>query len=176
MIIIGIVATAVDHAAGLQGIDSVEEDFEPQPGIACDGVEVQVGVARGQLTQQGSGVDFFATVGALKVFQQGQAETAQRVSQAEGQTAVAIMAFTACGLSLLRGRGAVRAVLGLVRSGIPDETGLRVAGRGMATELRTAQGVTVATTLSLVFRRAGTRLLGMGGLVASLAHRRTAHL
>ena len=84
-------STAVDHPAGCQpGIDSMQEEIKAESRISGNGIDVEVRVSLWELQQKCGGRQVFMQIGRTEVIQQGQAEAAAEIRQAQGQAAVAV--------------------------------------------------------------------------------------
>jgi len=164
LVLVGVVPPQVNDAPGMEVmIDEVQDLIIPQAGIADDSLDMEVGVEGRQLEEQGGHGICFRLVGRAEVVQEDQTEATERVHPLDRQAAIAVNPFASLG----RGGGVVSRLIGvgggLVGAGVPDETGLRIAGGGIA-----AGGGTITALTPFRARRAGSRGGGGSGLVAGV--------
>ena len=113
-------AAAINHTPGLQsGIDGMQISFKTKPGISGHGIHLEIRIMGLELQKQSSAGNIFMPIGCAHIVQQGDTETSERIGQAQRQAAVAITGFSAFVFGCIGAGRVVRAIGGLIGTGIP---------------------------------------------------------
>jgi hypothetical protein len=91
--------TEIDHATSIEDLMNNSEDTRiAESGITSDVLDMEGGIARGQLEELGGKRDLLAGAGGGEVVGQDDVETSSRISQQQRQAGVPVARFAFVGI------------------------------------------------------------------------------